>query len=77
MDRDTIAEATSAVSSEDEFEAAVSLVRKKLRSMASVQDPVVRRRRLMAALARRGYGYETIQRAVTVVEGEDGGFESW
>ena len=64
VDRDVIAEATSQVSDEDEFAAALTLAQKKLRSLRSVDDVQVKRRRLMGMLARRGYGHEVVSRVV-------------
>ena len=64
VDREVISEATAAVTSEDEFEAALALGSKKMRSMARVDDPLARRRRLAGALARRGYGPEIVHRVV-------------
>lgn len=72
IDRDLIDDATSAVSSEDELEAALELARKKMRTLASLEPPV-QRRRLAGALGRRGYGYEVVERVLreVLVEGHD------
>lgn len=68
---DVIVEATSAVAHDDEVAAAMALARKKLRSMGSVTDPVVIRRRLAGALARRGYGPEIVYPVVVSVLADD------
>ncbi|MGD7731390.1 regulatory protein RecX [Propionibacteriaceae bacterium G57] len=67
IDRDVIAEATQALDHDDEVAAAMDLAARKLRSMASITDPMVRRRRLAAALARRGYGSDVVHTVVTRV----------
>lgn len=64
---EVILEATSAVGRDDEVAAATDLARKKLRTMGSVTDPVVIRRRLAGALARRGYGPEVVYSVVARV----------
>jgi regulatory protein len=53
----------------DQRELVEAAARKKLRSLVKL-DPVVRRRRLYAFLARRGYDGEDIRRAMAAVGGE-------
>lgn len=71
VEADVIADATSAIGADEEFDAAMNLAARKLRAMSAVTDVQVRRRRLAAALGRRGYGYETIHRVMAQVLDED------
>ena len=64
---EVILEATSAVGRDDEVAAATDLARKRLRAMGAITDPVVIRRRLAGALARRGYGPEVVYSVVARV----------
>lgn len=67
---EVIADATQAIDQPAEMAAAEDVARKKLRSMASVTDPVVIRRRLAGALARRGYSSEVVHAVVgRIVQG--------
>lgn len=59
VDRDLVAEAIDQVSGEAEVEAAQALAHKKLRSTRGL-EPHVQRRRIAAALARRGFGGDTV-----------------
>jgi regulatory protein len=61
VDRAVVEEALAGVSTEDESAAARAYVEKVAGSMSGL-DPAVRRRRLAARLARRGFGAETIGR---------------
>ncbi|HET9648525.1 MAG TPA: regulatory protein RecX [Microlunatus sp.] len=63
VERSTVDEALSEVSSEEEFEAARAYVEKVSRGMAGLQ-PAVRRRRLADRLARRGFAAEIIGRVL-------------
>lgn len=65
VEAEVVAEAVATISPDDEVEAAMTLATKKLRSMAGVNDPLVRKRRLAAALARRGFGHEVVSRVVS------------
>lgn len=71
VDPDFIDEALEQVTSDTELEAATALAAKKLRAMRDVA-PAAQTRRCLAALARRGYGYEVaglaIERARSDVE---------
>lgn len=71
IDADLVAQATAVVGPDEEFEAALGLARKKLRTMASVGDSQTRRRRLAGALARRGYGHEVVSGVLSRVLSED------
>lgn len=70
IDRDVAEAALDSVSAEDEMSAALSLARKKARATEGL-DPVVRRRRMYGALARRGFNPEQIMCAVTIVLDDD------
>lgn len=63
VDPDFIDEALEQVTSETELGAATALAAKKLRSMRDVA-PAAQTRRCLAALARRGYGYEVAAIAI-------------
>lgn len=63
VDPDFIDEALEQVTPDTELEAATQLAAKKLRSMRDVA-PVAQTRRCLAALARRGYGYEVAALAI-------------
>ena len=70
--RDVADEAIGEVMEEeavDEEALVASVARKKLRTLAS-EEPEVRRRRLYAFLARRGYGPDVIRRALRAVLAE-------
>ncbi len=60
---ETVADALANVDDDAEFSRARELVRRKLRTM-SVTDPTARKRRLVAMLARKGYGEGMAFRAV-------------
>ncbi|GAB3713654.1 regulatory protein RecX [Mariniluteicoccus flavus] len=70
VDRDVIDEAMAEVGSDDEREAALALAEKKLRSMGGL-DPVVQRRRLAGALARKGFGPSTTSSVLAEVMATD------
>lgn len=57
VDRDVLEDALGEVSREDEHQAARALADKKLRALRGL-DPVVQRRRIAGALARRGFSGE-------------------
>ncbi|WP_425309419.1 regulatory protein RecX [Ammonicoccus fulvus] len=59
IDRDVVAEAIGQVTVDDEREAAVALAEKKLRSMRGL-DAAVKRRRIVGALARKGFGSDLV-----------------
>lgn len=59
VDRELVEDAVGQVSGEDEREAARALAEKKLRSVRGL-DPVVQRRRIAGALARRGFSGEVV-----------------
>ena len=63
VDPDYIDEALEQVTTESELEAATALAAKKLKSMRDVA-PAAQTRRSLAALARRGYGYEVAGLAI-------------
>lgn len=63
VDDETIADSIASVDDETEYEAARSLVERKLRSTRST-DPRARWRQLVGLLARRGYGSEVSYRVV-------------
>ena len=67
-----VLEATGTIGDDDEFAAACDLARKRLRARKAISDPVVIRRRLAGALARRGYGPHIVYSVVAhVLNGED------
>ena len=49
---------------------ALMLARKMHRSLASIEDPEVRKRRLIGRLARRGFDHDAVRNAVETVERE-------
>ncbi|OYO15227.1 recombination regulator RecX [Enemella evansiae] len=55
LDRDLVNETVAEIGSDDEYAAAHALAEKKLRSVRNL-EPVVQRRRIAGALARRGFG---------------------
>ena len=57
------------IQSEDEIELAITLVRKRWRSVSELPREA-RQRRLMGFLGRRGFGGSTISTAISVVERE-------
>lgn len=67
IDAELVTEAVGAIDRDDEVEAAMQIARKKLRSMGSITDPQVLRRRLAGALARRGYGTDVVHQVVTAL----------
>ncbi len=68
---DVAAGALSQVDPEDELAAAETFAAKKVRSMAGL-DPVVAKRRLYGALARRGFGPDVVRRVVAeALSGDD------
>ncbi|MGJ3509504.1 regulatory protein RecX [Enemella sp. A6] len=69
LDREVIGEAVNEVDDEDEYTAAVSLARSKLRSYARL-EPHVRRRRMAGVLARRGFDASITARVLEEVLGE-------
>ncbi|MHA6511582.1 regulatory protein RecX [Tessaracoccus sp. Z1128] len=64
IDRETAEEALSGLSREDEREAALTLAKRRMRSLSGL-DPVVGKRRLFGVLARRGFASGVV---VSVVE---------
>ena len=68
--------ALDALAGYDEFEGAGALARKKLFGAPSnsterqKKDPAAARRRLYAALARRGYSEETIRKVLSTIRGQ-------
>jgi regulatory protein len=70
VDRDTVAEAVAALAAEDEHGSAVAFARSRWGRNRHL-DPDVRTRRLLAALARRGYSAQTSRRAVAEVAAEE------
>lgn len=67
VDRDVVDEVLESVDGDDESAAAMALVERKARSMAGLA-PEVRRRRLLAALARRGFSAEVSSRALSALD---------
>ena len=63
-------EASQNVSEEEELESALPVARKIWQRSAS-QERNRRRSKLYAGLVQRGFGYETIERAMRIVEGEE------
>ncbi len=49
---------------------ALNLARRMHRSLASIDDPEVRKRRLIGRLARRGFDHDAVRNAVEIVERE-------
>lgn len=70
VDDEVVADAVDDVSDDDELAAARGLVRKRARSMQRL-EPLVRKRRLLAHLARKGYGSAVAYAAIRAEEGED------
>ncbi|NNG19398.1 regulatory protein RecX [Naumannella sp. ID2617S] len=68
VDREQISEAVAEVSPDDEYAAALALAQKKFRSVQSL-EPVVQRRRIAGALARRGFGASIASQALDEVLG--------
>ena len=66
VDRDEIDAALEQVSPEAEYDAALALAEKKVRSMSGL-EPAVRRRRLAGALARRGFNSGVTARVLSEV----------
>lgn len=66
VSREDADEALDAVSGEDEFSAALAFAESRVRRLAGL-DPVVQRRRLMGALARRGFGSGIVTSVVAQV----------
>ncbi|MGI8457066.1 MAG: regulatory protein RecX [Propionibacteriaceae bacterium] len=66
VDRDEIDAALEQVSPEAEYDAALALAEKKIRSMSGL-EPAVRRRRLAGALARRGFNSGVTARVLSEV----------
>lgn len=62
VERQVISEALDAVDDDQEYAAALSFARKKAAAMGGL-EPAVRYRRLMGALARRGFGSAVAHRA--------------
>ncbi|WP_035758323.1 regulatory protein RecX [Granulicoccus phenolivorans] len=71
VETEVIDSAVAAVSTDDEYAAALDLARRKLRSMHALAEPVIQRR-LAGALARRGFSAETTRRAVAEAMAEAG-----
>lgn len=70
IDRDTVEASVAEVDADAELEAAIGLAERKARSMSTL-DPAVRRRRLAAALARRGFGHDIVRSALATALAED------
>ena len=62
VDRDIVAEVAASVSPDDEFAAALTFARTRVRTTSAAPDVV--RRRAMAALARRGFAADVARRAL-------------
>ncbi|WOQ18467.1 regulatory protein RecX [Raineyella sp. W15-4] len=75
VDRDIIDDVLRAVDADREYDAALALAERKVRSMAGLV-PEVRRRRLVAALARRGFSASVSSRVLAAVD-LDGGDGAW
>ena len=69
MAEDVVAEALGQVGYEEELEAALAFARRRSHRLAGL-DPQVARRRLTAALARRGFQVAVVSSAVDDVLGE-------
>ena len=70
IDRDTAAAALDQVGDDDEWSAALRVAGRKARATAGL-DFAVRRRRMVAALGRKGFGPGITYRAVDEVLGQD------
>ncbi|WOP18300.1 regulatory protein RecX [Raineyella sp. LH-20] len=78
IDRDILDEVLQVVDADAEYDAALALAERKVRSMTGLA-PEVRRRRLVAALARRGFSASVTSRVASAVDldlDESSGFES-
>lgn len=77
IDGELVDQAVAEVGADDEHAAARELAVKKLRSMSGL-DPVVRRRRLAGALARRGFGSGVVYAVLDeVLEGDEDSVPDW
>lgn len=72
VDADTVSEAVASVSDDDEYAAALALARKRAAGLASV-EPAVRHRRVLGALARRGFASGVAHRAAREAVSGPGG----
>ncbi len=70
VDRETVAMAVAELQPDAELATAVAFVRKRWSRQRGL-DEGVRRRRLLAALARRGYSADLAHRAMTIVAEEE------
>lgn len=70
LDRELVNDTVAEISSDDEYAAARALAEKKLRSVRSL-EPVVQRRRIAGALARRGFGPGIANQVLTDVLNAD------
>lgn len=75
VDRETADEALDALDPEAERQAALTLARRRVRSMAGLERHVARRR-LSGVLARRGFSYSIVSSVLEDVLGPDGHNES-
>ena len=66
--------ALSALPEEEQLEAALSLARKAISRAKPGEDPRKTRQRMLSALVRRGYDWDTVRQAVDQVLGEE---EEW
>ena len=76
IEKDIADEALAGISSEDEREAALTLARRRMRTLSSL-DPVVAKRRLYGVLARRGFGGGVVASVVEEVCGELAESDPW
>jgi len=70
VERETTAEALAEVTEEDEYARALEWARRKLPSLRGEDDRAVRRK-LSAALARRGYGWDICSRVLRALGAEE------
>lgn len=72
IDEETARDALAQVDDDDEYAAALTMARKKARATAGLEAQV-RRRRIVGALARRGFGGDVVRRALDEALGEEPG----
>jgi regulatory protein len=76
IDREVAEEALAALSPEDEREAALTLARRKMRTLSALEPPVAKRR-LYGVLARRGFGGAVVASVVDEVFAEVSESDHW
>ncbi len=76
IERDVAEEALAALSPEEERAAALTLARRRMRTLSAL-EPAVAKRRLYGVLARRGFGGAVVASVVDEVVGELGDSDHW